>query len=326
MMDKRVGRWAALLLAAGLVAAACGDDGGGDSESASDDTTAATTTTIDDGGGAAACAAEVELQSPGELTVATYPGSIVAPGELEQVANGGAAYESAVLYAVADQLGFAEDQVVLESVAFVGGPDLDFAQPGAKDFDLAVSNISVTPERDENVDFVVYYDEQQVLMAPEDSVVVGATSVADLSDDTFGTIQKTSSLDGGAGTAYVEEVIAPSTEVMEFADFDPQGDLPAVQAAIDGGTIDALVIDQPSAEFALTDGPDGEAQITGVAIVGVLPRTGEPSGQLGMLFEESSDLAPCVDQAMIALREDGTLEDLETEYLRDGGTIPALSE
>jgi polar amino acid transport system substrate-binding protein len=231
-----------------------------------------------------------------------------------------------VVYAVADQLGFAEDQVVLDEVAFVGGPSEDFAGPGEKDFDVAVSNISVTPERDENVDFVVYYDEQQVLLAPEDSVVVGATSVGDLSDDTFGTIRLTASLSDGAGTAYVEEVIAPSTEVMEFANFDPEGDLPAVQAAIDDGTIDTLVIDQPSAEFALTGGPEGQAQITGVSIVGTLPRTGEPSGQIGMLFEEGSELTSCVDLAMTALEDDGTIEDLETEYLRDGGTIPALTE
>jgi polar amino acid transport system substrate-binding protein len=312
------------LVGAALVAAACGDDGGGDGESASDDTAAATTTTVDDGGGAAACAAEVELQSPGELTVATYQNGIVPPGELDQVDRRDFAYESALLYAVADQLGFAEDQVVLEEVAFVEGPGVDFAQPGEKDFDLAISNISVTPERDENVDFVVYYDEQQVLLAPEDSVVVGATSVGDLSDATFGTIRVTGSLADGAGTAYVEDVIAPSTEIMEFDNFNPDGDLPAVQTAIDDGTIDTLVIDQPTAEFRLT----GEQPniITGVSIVGALPRTDEPAGQLGMLFEEGSELTSCVDLAMTALEDDGTLEDLETEYLRDGGSIPELTE
>ena len=311
----------AFTVAAAFVVAACGSD-----ESATD-TAAATTTTADGGGGAAACVAEVELQSPGELTVASYPDSVVPPGELDQVDNRVFAYESAVLYAVADQLGFAEDQVVLEEVAFVDGPDVDFAQPGEKDFDLAISNISVTPERDENVDFVVYYDEQQVLLAPEDSVVVGATSVGDLSDDTFGTIRMTASLADGAGTAYVEDVIAPSTEILEFDNIGGPDERGVVQTAIDDGTIDALVIERPTAEFVLEEqGPEGLAQITGVSIVGALPRTDEPAGQLGMLFEEGSELTSCVDLAMTALEDDGTLEDLETEYLRDGGSILELTE
>jgi polar amino acid transport system substrate-binding protein len=318
----------ALLLVAGLVAAACGDDGGGDSESASDDTT----TTADGGGGAAACVAEVELQAPGELTVAAYPDSVVPPGELDQVPDGRGrqAYESAVLYAVADQLGFAEDQVVVEEVADDAAAS-PFVHPGEKDFDLAISNITVTPGRDVDVDFVVYYDEQQVLVAPEDSVVVGAASVGDLSDDTFGTIRVTASRADGAGTAYVEEVIAPSTEIVEFDNLNrggDGGDLPAIQTAIDDGTIDALVIDQPSAEFAVTVGRDGQAQITGVSIVGALPRTDDPVAlsQLGMLFEEGSELTSCVDLAMTALEDDGTIEGLETEYLRDGGSIPELTE
>jgi polar amino acid transport system substrate-binding protein len=125
----------------------------------------------------------------------------------------------------------------------------------------------------------------------------------------------------GAGTAYVEEVIAPSTEITEYeTPFNP-GDQAAAQAAIDDGTIDTLVLDQPSAEFAM-------AQITGVSIVGTLPRTGEPDelSSIGMLFEEGSELASCVDLAMTALKDDGTIEDLETEYLRDGGSIPELTE
>lgn len=341
-MKRDMVRLLAVFAAVGLLAAACGDDtGGGDPESASDDTAVATTTTDTavattttdaavattttaiEGRAAAACAAEVDTQSLGELTVATYPLYLRTPDDFDQV-NGLQAYENAVVYAVADQLGFAEDQVVLEEVAFAVGPDEDLAAPGEKDFDVAVSNISVTAERDEAVDFVVDYDEQQVLVAPEDSVVIGAASLGDLSDDTFGTMRQTASLTDGAGTAYVEEVIAPSTEVMEFPSFFDPGDLAAVQNAIDDGTIDALVIDQPSAEFALESGPEG-AQLTGVSIVGVLPRTDPPSGQLGMVLEEGSDLTSCVELAMTALQDDGTIEDLETEYLRNGGTIPELS-
>ena len=63
-----------------------------------------------------------------------------------------------------------------------------------------------------------------------------------------------------------------------------------------------------------------------MAIVGVLPRAGFSFEELGMVFEEGSDLVPCVDEALTALSDAGTLEGLETEFLDDGGTIPTLSE
>jgi polar amino acid transport system substrate-binding protein len=258
------------------------------------------------------------------LTVAAFQGQFALPDQRDQVAAR-FAYESALLYAVADRLGFAEEDVVVDFRSRPeGGTDVAFAGTGAKDFDLAISEISVTEERDERVDFVAYYDEEQVLLAPEDSVVAGAESLADLRGATFGTIRKTASLDGSAGTVYVEEVIAPSTEVVEFLDFDPEGSGPAVQAALDNGTIDALVIDRYTADFALTS-PEGEAGFTDVSILGVLPRPAEPSGQLGMLLEQGSALVPCVEAAVAELRADGTLDRLETEYLDDGGSIPTLT-
>jgi polar amino acid transport system substrate-binding protein len=272
----------------------------------------------------AACVTEVEQQEAGALTVAALQGQFALPDQRDQVAAR-FAYESALLYAVADRLGFAEEDVVVDFRSRPeGGTDVAFAGTGAKDFDLAISEISATEERDERVDFVAYYDEEQVLLAPEDSVVAGAESLADLRGATFGTIRKTASLDGSAGTVYVEEVIAPSTEVVEFLDFDPEGSGPAVQAALDNGTIDALVIDRYTADFALTS-PEGEAGFTDVSILGVLPRPAEPSGQLGMLLEQGSALVPCVEAAVAELRADGTLDRLETEYLDDGGSIPTLT-
>jgi polar amino acid transport system substrate-binding protein len=59
--------------------------------------------------------------------------------------------------------------------------------------------------------------------------------------------------------------------------------------------------------------------------VGVLPRAGEPE-ELGFLFEKGSELVGCVNEALAELRDDGTLEALEEEWLNQGGGIPTLTE
>lgn len=47
--------------------------------------------------------------------------------------------------------------------------------------------------------------------------------------------------------------------------------------------------------------------------------------ELGMLFTEGSELVPCVNQALGALRDDGTLDSLEEEWLSQSGDIPTLT-
>ena len=66
-------------------------------------------------------------------------------------------YEAAVAYAVAEELGFSDDQVQWVVVPF----DAVF-RPGPKDFDFDINQVSYTEERDQAVDFSdSYYDVQQ---------------------------------------------------------------------------------------------------------------------------------------------------------------------
>ena len=102
-----------LIFALSLVAAACG---GGDSDTttpvAADTTTstaapATTTTTV----AVDACAIdELELVEPGFLTVATGEPAFF-PYVLDDDPTSGQGFESAVAYAVANELGFTNDQV-----------------------------------------------------------------------------------------------------------------------------------------------------------------------------------------------------------------------
>jgi len=293
---------AALLLAFGLLAAACGDDsddGGGDVEAGGD----GTETT--DGG---TCPDPLPLKEEGVLTVATgepaFPPWVSGTDEDgNDDPTTGEGFESALVYAVAEQLGIAEEDVVWTRTGFD-----EAVAPGPKDYDFNIQQYSITPQRDEVVDFSDgYYTVQQALVAAEDSSVAEATSIADLQDDRLGAAIGTTSLD------YIEQVIQPDAEAQVF------DDNAAAKAAFDAGQVDGIVFDLPTAYYITA------VEIPNSSIVGVLPATGDAE-ELGMLFEDGSELVPCVNEALATLEEDGTLAALQEEWLQAGGDIPTLTE
>jgi len=295
-VHKKFRTLAALLLALGLLAAACGSDDSEDGEESSDTTAAA------DGESAAACD-ELPLKTEGTLTVATGEPAFppwVGPDDDPTTGEG---FESALVYALAEELGIAEDSVEWVRTGFD-----EAVAPGPKDYDFNIQQYSITPERDEVVDFSDgYYEVEQALVAAEDSTVAEATTIADLQDDQLGAAIGTTSLD------YIDEVIQPESEAAVF------DDNAAAKAAFDAGQVDGLVFDLPTAYYITA------VEIPNSSIVGVLPRVGEAE-ELGMLFEDGSPLVPCVNEALAALEAAGTLEALEEEWLSGGGDIPTLSE
>lgn len=291
-MNRTFRTLAALLLAFGLVAAGCASDDS-DSEESSDTTAAAD---------AAACD-ELPLKTEGTLTVATGEPAFppwVGPDDDPTTGEG---FESALVYALAEELGLEADSVEWTRTGFD-----EAVAPGPKDFDFNIQQYSITPERDEVVDFSDgYYEIEQALVAAADSSAAEATSIADLQDDQLGAAIGTTSLD------YIDEVIQPESEAAVF------DDNAAAKAAFDAGQVDGLVFDLPTAYFITA------VEIPDSSIVGVLPRVGEAE-ELGMLFEDGSALVPCVNEALAALEADGTLAALEEEWLSGGGDIPTLSE
>ena len=184
---------AVLVLALSLIAAGCGgDDDDEAAEPAATATVAAETTEAD------ACAKDqLELVSEGTLTIGTdnpaYPpwfgGEERSPWEISDPTSG-EGFESAVAYAVADRMGFADDEVEWTVVPF----NQSF-RPGPKDFDMDINQISYTDERAQAVDFSdSYYDVNQALVTIEGSSIEGATSVADLKDAKLGAQIGTTSL------------------------------------------------------------------------------------------------------------------------------------
>jgi polar amino acid transport system substrate-binding protein len=281
-----------LLLVVGLITVACG---GGSTE---------TTAALEAG-----CAVEdLELVQEGVLTVATgepaFPPWVgTTDGENFDVPESATGYESALVYALAEEMGFTADQVTWVRTGF----DAAIA-PGPKDFDFNIQQYSITDQRDEVVDFSdPYYVTAQALVAFADSPVIEANTVADLKGALLGAQIATTSLD------YIENIIQPDTAA---AVYDTNVD---AKAALDAGQIDALVFDLPTAYFITA------VEMTDTAIVGVLEASEAEADEFGMLFAEGNSLVGCVNQALASLQSAGTLDELAATWLTSEGEIKTIT-
>ena len=304
MIRKLLTLLAVLALAAGL--AACGDSEdddeatGATTEDTATDGTGDTDTT--EGGGEGDCAKEnLTLVKDGVLTVGTDSPAF-PPWFQDDDPTNGEGFESAVAYAVAEELGFAEDEVEWTVVPFNNA----FA-PGEKDFDFDINQISITEERAEAVDFSDgYYDVNQAIVGFEDSAAAGAETLEDLKALKLGAQVGTTSLE------FIEEAIDPESDPFVYNDNN------AAKAALDAQQVDAIVLDLPTAFFV------SAVEIEGTAVIGQFPSTGDDPEQFGMVFEKGNVLRDCVNEALGRLEESGTLEEIEAEWLSEVVDAPVI--
>jgi polar amino acid transport system substrate-binding protein len=294
---------ALLVLALAVAAAGCGGD---DDEDAAAPATTAQTTAAED-----TCAKEnLELVGAGRLTIGTdnpafppwFEGGTPEGSEWEiNDPATGEGFESAVAYAVAEELGFARSEVEWVVVPF----NQSF-RPGPKSFDFDINQISFTPARARSVDFSEsYYDVNQAVVAKNDSPIADAQTTADLKDAKLGAPIGTTSFD------YVEQNVQPS---QDPAVYDTLND---GVSALKAGQIDGLVVDLPTAFFITA------VQVEDSKIVGQFPAVGEQE-RFGMVFEKDNPLVECVNQALAALKDDGTLASIQREWLSDRASAPIL--
>jgi polar amino acid transport system substrate-binding protein len=276
------------------------DDGGEDDGGAEDDGAADSGT--DEGAAGGDCAADqLELVSDGELTIGTDSPAFPPWFEDDDPTNG-EGFESAVAYAVAEELGFAEDEVTWTVVQFN-----NIFAPGEKDFDMAINQVSITDRREQQVDFSDgYYDVNQAVVGFEDSAAAGATTAADLQGLRLGAQVGTTSLD------FITEVIEPEQEPFVY------NDNAAAKAALDAQQIDGIVLDLPTAFYV------SAVEIEGTAVIGQFPSTGDEPEQFGIVVEEGNPLRDCINEALATLDEDGTLAEIEDEWLSQATGAPVI--
>lgn len=287
----------AAVLPLALAAAACAPEDDSDGSTASDPAASSSTS-----GSADACATDsLPVRTEGQLTVGT-DSPAYEPWFVDNDPTNGEGFESAVAYAVAEQLGFSADQVEWVTVPF----NKSYA-PGPKDFDFDINQISINPKRAEAVDFSDgYYSAAQAVIALNGTAGAEATSLDDLKGLRLGAQTGTTSL-----TA-IRDVIQPETDAIVFEDTN------AAKQALQNDQVDAILADLPTAFYI------SAVEIEDSVLVGQFqPETGEQE-EFGLLFEKGNPLVPCVNEALAALREDGTLDAIEQEWLSDVVSVPEL--
>jgi polar amino acid transport system substrate-binding protein len=252
----------ALAITAGFVVG-CGDD---------DD---------DDGGDTTAASGDLGLIQEGQLLVGTDtpfpPFEIGKPPDIS-------GFDIEVVNGIAEKLGL---EVTYQDTSF----DTIFRDVAQGKFDLAVAASTITPEREQTIDFSdPYYEANQSLVVTADSDIA---SVDDLAGKTVG------AQDATTGEDYANE----ETDAAQVRGF-PEG--PDAINALRNGQVDAVIIDQPVVIDALESQAGGDIEEAEEI----------PTGELyGLAIATDNDaLREEVNSALQELKDDGTLTDLYEQY------------
>lgn len=230
--------------------------------------------------------------TPGKLTFATGE-TAYEPYVYGDDPASGKGFEAAVAYAVADQLGFAKEDVVWVRTSFEAA-----IAPGPKNFDINIQQYTITDERKQAVDFSTpYYEASQSVVAIKGGKAQGVTDIAGLKGLAIG------AMTGSTSAATLQKAIAPTTAPSLYNSNED------AVAALKAGQLDAVVLDTPTAYVAVT-----APYIENSFVVGELPAAGIPD-QWGLLLAKNSPLTAKVSAAVDTLRQNGTLDELKKTWL-----------
>jgi len=266
-VKKSNGLWRLLVfgLAAALVLAACGDgDEGGDGTDSSD--------SVDYG-----------LVNDGTLTVCTdvpYP-----PMEFEDASapGGYTGFDIELARAIADDLGLELAVAVPGWDAITSGLAMESGS-----CDISAASITITEEREENVDFSdSYFSAEQSLLVSEDA--------------TFGTLADLGGVAVQSGTTG-ETWINDNNPGVEVVSFEGIGDL---YLALEAGEVDGVITDLV--------GNQGYIDESGGAKILEAYDTGEEYG-MAVKEEGSEALLEAVNTSLASLRDSGTYDSIYGDW------------
>lgn len=263
--------WTLLALVVGLmaafVAAGCGDDDEGDT--GGDSTTAA--------GDAPAA---LPLLEDGKLIVGSdIPYPPFEQGDPPDYEG----FDIDLINAVAEKMGL---EVQIEDAPF----DL-LLQGGGGQFDLAIAATTITPARENRVDFSnPYFQSSQGLLVRADSDIATA-------EDLAGKI--VGAQDGTTGETYASDE-TEADEVRPFPEIDD------AYNALEVGQVDAVLNDLPSVQAAVEEKE-------GLEVVD----TFDTDEQYGIILPQGSDeLLSAVNEALQEVKDDGTLDEIYQEWFQ----------
>jgi polar amino acid transport system substrate-binding protein len=272
----------AVLVASALFAAlaACGDD----------DDSAETSETTE----AAAGSANFTPVNEDTLTVVT---SLPAPGfwEGNDPSNITGGYEYEIAKALQERLGMGNLEIV--NVSF---DQLVAGQVG--DFDVALSQVTITDERKQVVDFTEPYFES------DQGVLVMAGTKVETVDEARALQWGVQS--GTTGADYLANTLQTDSEPQVFQD------LAAGFAALEAGQVDAFMMDTAIVLAQASESGGSEE-------VAAQFKTGE---EYGGILPKGSTNADAINAILTELKDDGSLSDFATQWLGgDPSAVPVLT-
>lgn len=191
---------------------------------------------------------------------------------------------------IADRLGLSvEDRIIDTSF------DTIFTQLAGGRYDVVIAASTITPEREEQVNFSdPYYNAQQSLTV--NTAESDIKSVDDLGDGDVVGVQS-----GTTGKAWAEDNLPDGVEIRSF----PEG--PDGYTALEAGDVDGVINDEPTAIAEVATREDLEVVET--------IDTGESYGIA--VDPENEELLDAINQVLAEIIEDGTYEEIFLKYFPD---------
>lgn len=287
---KIIALFAAAMLAVaafGLAACSSGGSTAASSSAASSEATSGSETSSSAATSAEATG-EYTLLNDGVLTVGTSadfpPFEYMDGSEI-------VGFDAALIREIGDRLGL---EVDLQNQAF---DTLVTAVAGGSSLDAAISGITITPERQQEVDFSnSYYDSNLAIVVMKDAGYEAADANAAkeaLADAVIG------AQSGTSGEEWAQENLADNELI-------PQQEVPDLLNQLRTGAVQAAVYDAPVAEAHVN------GEYTDCEILTVIP-TGEQYGIV--VNKDNADLTMAINKALSDMEVDGTIDKLIAEYL-----------
>ncbi|MWD28673.1 transporter substrate-binding domain-containing protein [Aquicoccus sp. SCR17] len=168
--------------------------------------------------------------------------------------------------------------------------------------DIAIAGITITDERGEIVDFSdPYYDSGlRILVAANNDDI---KTIEDLEGKTIGTKIGSTSFD------FLTEKFGDDAEITPYPG---SGDM---YLALMGGSVDAVFYDAPNVGYFAKTRGEGQVKVVGPLYEGQ---------QYGIAFAKGSELVKPVNKALAEMREDGTYDEIYSNWFgspsdSDGG-------
>jgi polar amino acid transport system substrate-binding protein len=221
------------------------------------------------------------------------------PWTLNNKPESGEGFESAFVYAIANNLGYKNEDVIWIRNSFD-----EMIQPGKKKYDIAIDQFSITEERKIYVDFSEsYYTVNQAIVTTKDSNI--DINNIQLKNLMFGA-------DGinNFGIDTVNNIIKPTNKIKLYNNQD------GVVAALNKKEINALICDFPTAIYL------SNVVIKNGIILGQIDIKNKEN--FGLVLQKNSKITKFINRAIENLKSNGTLKQIEEKWLRTSIDVPLL--